>query len=47
MLPVEVADAPKPSTTRIEVVLASGACLRFTTGTDVEYVAHLVATLGR
>ncbi|WP_426750760.1 IS66 family insertion sequence element accessory protein TnpA [Myxococcus sp. Y35] len=47
LLPVEVAGTPQPRTALLEVVLASGACLRFSTDTDVEYVARLVTALGR
>ncbi|RJS14313.1 IS66 family insertion sequence hypothetical protein [Corallococcus sp. H22C18031201] len=46
-LPVEVAGVEQPSTALLEVVLANGARLRFAFGTDVEYVARLVAALGR
>ncbi|CAM4452510.1 hypothetical protein MYXA107069_14440 [Myxococcus xanthus] len=37
----------RPSTVLLEVVTASGARVRFSVGTDVEYVARLVAELGR
>ncbi|QDE90499.1 hypothetical protein BHS06_16845 [Myxococcus xanthus] len=47
LLPVEVAGVAQPSTALLEVELASGARLRFAFGTDVEYVARLVAALGR
>jgi hypothetical protein len=47
LLPVEVAGTPRPSTARLEVVLAGGARLRFSMGTDVDYVARLVAAMGR
>ncbi|NOK07091.1 MULTISPECIES: IS66 family insertion sequence element accessory protein TnpB [Myxococcus] len=47
LLPVEVAGVSPPSTMLLEVVVASGARLRFSSGTDVDYVAHLVAALGR
>ena len=47
LLPVEVAGVSQPSTALLEVELASGARLRFASGTDVEYVARLVAALGR
>ena len=47
LLPVEIAGAQQPSPTRLEVVLASGVRLQFSSGTDVEYVAHLVAALGK
>lgn len=47
LLPVEVAGMSRPSTVLLEVVTASGARVRFSVGTDVEYVARLVAELGR
>ncbi|WP_237080721.1 IS66 family insertion sequence element accessory protein TnpA [Myxococcus xanthus] len=47
LLPVEVAGTPQLSATPLEVVLASGARLRFASGTDVDYVARLVVALGR
>ena len=47
LLPVEVAGVSQPSTALLEVVLASGARLRFGSGTDVDYVARLVTALGR
>ena len=47
LLPVEVAGMAQPGPALLEVVLASGACLRFASGTNVEYVARLVAALGR
>ncbi|WP_434346315.1 IS66 family insertion sequence element accessory protein TnpA [Myxococcus virescens] len=47
LLPVEIAGVSQPSTALLEVVLASGARLRFGAGTDVDYVALLVTTLGR
>ncbi|WP_141329159.1 IS66 family insertion sequence element accessory protein TnpB [Myxococcus sp. AB025B] len=47
LLPVEVAGVAQPSAALLEVEMASGARLRFASGTDVEYVARLVAALGR
>ena len=47
LLPVEVAGVAQPSKALLEMELASGARLRFASGTDVEYVARLVAALGR
>jgi hypothetical protein len=47
MLPVQVAAVPAVSGTMLEVVAPSGARVRFAAGTDVEYVAHLVAALSR
>ncbi|QDE69478.1 hypothetical protein BHS09_22235 [Myxococcus xanthus] len=46
-LPVEVSMAPAAAESVLEVVTASGARVRFSVGTDVEYVARLVAELGR
>ena len=47
LLPVEVAGVAQPGTSLLEVVLAGGARLSFVSGTDVEYVARLVAALER
>ncbi|WP_426747407.1 IS66 family insertion sequence element accessory protein TnpB [Myxococcus faecalis] len=47
LLPVEVSAIAPPSPALLEVVLASGARLRFPAGADVAYVARLVAALGR
>ncbi|MCE9673448.1 IS66 family insertion sequence element accessory protein TnpB [Myxococcus stipitatus] len=47
LLPVEVAAVARESPVQLEVVLASGARLRFPVGADVEYVAQLVTALGR
>ncbi|RUO87127.1 IS66 family insertion sequence hypothetical protein [Corallococcus sp. AB018] len=47
LLPVQVATAPAASESVLEVVAASGARVRFAVGTDVAYVARLVAALGR
>ncbi|MCY1030679.1 IS66 family insertion sequence element accessory protein TnpB [Corallococcus sp. BB11-1] len=47
LLPVQVATAPMASESVLEVMAASGARVRFAVGTDVAYVARLVAALGR
>ncbi|QDE82492.1 IS66 family insertion sequence element accessory protein TnpA [Myxococcus xanthus] len=47
LLPVEVSTVAPPSPVLLEVVLASGAKLRFPSGADVDYVARLVTALGR
>jgi len=47
LLPVEVAAVAQAGPVQLEVVLASGARLRFPAGADVEYVARLVTALGR
>ncbi|MFP2902790.1 IS66 family insertion sequence element accessory protein TnpA, partial [Corallococcus sp. 4LFB] len=47
LLPVQVASAPEAPESVLEVVAASGARVRFAVGTDVAYVARLVAALGR
>ncbi|RKH35832.1 IS66 family insertion sequence hypothetical protein [Corallococcus praedator] len=47
LLPVQVAAAPSAAESVLEVVTASGARVRFAVGTDVGYVARLVAALGR
>ncbi|WP_223643706.1 IS66 family insertion sequence element accessory protein TnpB [Corallococcus sp. EGB] len=47
LLPVQVARSPAATEMVLEVVAASGARVRFAVGTDVGYVAHLVAALGR
>jgi len=48
LLPVQVTAAPVVSLSdSLEVLTASGERVRFTVGTDVEYVARLVAALGR
>ena len=46
LLPVQVATAPAASESVLEVV-ANGVRLRFAVGADVDYVARLVAALGR
>jgi hypothetical protein len=48
-LPVEVVASPAPLARAgelVEVVLRSGAVVRFTTGTDTRYLAELLAALG-
>ncbi|MCP3059788.1 IS66 family insertion sequence element accessory protein TnpB [Myxococcus sp. K38C18041901] len=47
LLPVEVSAISPPSPALLEVVLASGARLRFPVGADVDYVTRLVTALGR
>ena len=47
MLPVEVSPAPVAERGRLEVITSRGVCIRVPAGTDVEYVAGLVAALGR
>ncbi|XXF76358.1 IS66 family insertion sequence element accessory protein TnpB [Myxococcaceae bacterium GXIMD 01537] len=47
LLPVEVATRPAATESMVEVVTASGGRVRFAAGTDVEYVARLVAALGQ
>ncbi|NPC72378.1 IS66 family insertion sequence element accessory protein TnpA [Corallococcus exiguus] len=47
LLPVQVATTPAAPESLLEVVAASGARVRFAVGTDVAYVASLVAALGR
>ncbi|NOK01105.1 MULTISPECIES: IS66 family insertion sequence element accessory protein TnpB [Myxococcus] len=47
LLPVEVATGPAATESMLEVATASGARVRFEEGTDVVYVARLVAALGR
>jgi transposase len=46
LLPVQVTAAAVVSES-LEVLIASGERVRFAAGTDVEYVARLVAALGR
>ena len=46
LLPVQVAAPVRPAEQVLEVVAASGARVRFAVGTDVGYVARLVAALG-
>jgi len=48
LLPVQVRAAPGVSGSEpVELLLAGGERVRFAAGTDVEYVARLVAALGR
>ncbi|RKH59690.1 IS66 family insertion sequence hypothetical protein [Corallococcus interemptor] len=48
LLPVQVQGAaPAAAESVLEVMAASGARVRFAVGTDVAYVARLVAALGR
>lgn len=45
MLPVEIAHSRAPERAEIEVRIASGDVVAFESGTDVAYVAKLVAAL--
>lgn len=46
LLPVQVTTAPvERGSDRLEVLIASGERVSFTVGTDVQYVARLVAAL--
>ena len=47
LLPVQLSGAPAPEAVALEVVIARGMQVRFGAGTDVDYVARLVAALGR
>jgi hypothetical protein len=47
LLPVQVSRAPASDAASLEVVLGSGVRVRFSPGTDVDYVARLVGALGR
>ena len=47
LLPVQVSGAPASEAMTLEVLTAVGARVRFSPGTDVDYVARLVAALGR
>ncbi|RKH09688.1 IS66 family insertion sequence hypothetical protein [Corallococcus sp. CA047B] len=47
LLPVQLATAPVASESVLEVVAANGVRLRFAVGADVDYMARLVAALGR
>jgi hypothetical protein len=47
LLPVQVSSAPAPAEAALEVVIASSVRVRFAAGTDVDYMARLVAALGR
>jgi hypothetical protein len=47
LLTVQVSSAPALATAPLEVVLGHGVRVQFSSGTDVDYVARLVAALGR
>jgi hypothetical protein len=47
LLPVEVSSTPVPDMRGLEIVTPRGVRLRVPAGTDVDYVAGLVAALGR
>jgi hypothetical protein len=47
LLPVQVSRAPVSGEIALEVIIANGVRLRVSPGTDVDYVARLVAALGR
>jgi hypothetical protein len=47
LLPVQVSSAPAFEAVTLEVLTAAGARVRFSPSTDVDYVARLVAALGR
>lgn len=47
LLPVEVSTTPVGDRGGLEIITAAGVSLRVPAGTDVEYVARLVAALGR
>ena len=47
LLPVEVSRASAPEAVTLEVMSTAGVRIRFSQGTDVDYVARLVAALGR
>ena len=47
LLPVQVSSAPVPEATALELVLVGGMRVLVSSGTDVDYVARLVAALGR
>ncbi|MCY1016965.1 IS66 family insertion sequence element accessory protein TnpA [Pyxidicoccus sp. MSG2] len=47
LLPVQMSGAPMAEGMPLEVLTVSGARVRFASGTDVDYVARLVASLGR
>lgn len=47
LLPVRVSAEPKAEAETVEVLTVSGSRVRFASGTDVDYVARLVAALGR
>jgi hypothetical protein len=45
MLPVELAPASEPASAGIEIRVSTGDVVAFESGTDVAYVARLVAAL--
>ncbi|NTX64921.1 IS66 family insertion sequence element accessory protein TnpB [Myxococcus sp. CA051A] len=47
LIPVQVSRAPGLEVVMLEVIGAAGARVRFAPGTDVDYVARLVAALER
>ncbi|WP_164020082.1 IS66 family insertion sequence element accessory protein TnpA [Pyxidicoccus trucidator] len=47
LLPVQVSSVPASDAAPLEVALGSGVRVRVSPGTDVDYVARLVAALGR
>ena len=47
LLPVEVSSTPVAESGSLEVITARGVRLRVPAGADVDYVARLVAALGR
>lgn len=47
LLPVQVSSAPSTQEAALEVVLPRGVRVRVASGMDVDYVARLVAALGR
>jgi hypothetical protein len=47
LLPVQVSSVPATDAAPLEVALGSGVRVRVSPGTDVDYVARLVAALGR
>ena len=47
LLPVQVSGMPASETSALEVLLVSGVRVRFSPGTDADYVARLVGALGR
>ncbi|WP_163998914.1 IS66 family insertion sequence element accessory protein TnpA [Pyxidicoccus caerfyrddinensis] len=47
LLPVQVSGAGMAEEVPLEVLTVGGARVRFASGTDVDYVAQLVAALGR
>jgi hypothetical protein len=47
LLPVQVSSAPAPGEVALELVVLSGVRVRLGPSADVDYVARLVAALGR